>query len=61
MKHCLDYFASYLARIVSDPELHGAHSGPGVQLVEGVVVVALLQEGHVCGLNKKKTEFEIMG
>ena len=30
-----------------DAKVHGGHPGSGVQLVEGVVVVALAQEGDV--------------
>ena len=35
-----------------DSKLHGGHSRPGVELVEGVVVVALLQEREVRGLGE---------
>ena len=41
-----------LAGVVLDAELHRGHPGPRVELVERVVVVALLQEGQVCGLGE---------
>ena len=45
---------SDLSGVMSDPELHGAHPGPGVELVESVVVVALLQERNVRGLKVRE-------
>ena len=35
-----------------DAELHGGHPRPGVELIEGVIVVTLLQEREVGGLGE---------
>lgn len=37
----------YLAGVMFDAKFHGRHPRPEVELVEGVVIVALLQEGGV--------------
>lgn len=49
----------HLSRVVLHAELHGGHAGSRVQLAQGVVVVALLQERQVGGLTDRRRHTEL--
>ena len=42
----------HLSGVVFNAELHGRHPRSEVELVEGVIVVTLLQEGSIGGLGE---------